>query len=463
MSEKHSFGLRDKLGYLLGDLGNDFTFMFASNYLMIFYTKVLGISGAVIGVLFLSARIVDAFTDVTMGQIVDRLNPARDGRFRPWLRRMCLPVAIASSLMYLYFVQDWPYALKLTYVSVTYILWGSFCYTAINIPYGSMASVITPDAGERASLSTFRSVGASLAGLIIGVVVPQIVYATDQEGNQVVIPHRFILTAIVFGGLAIVCYLFCYRLCEERVKLEKERGKKGGSIFTSLGGLLKNRAMVSLVCMSLLLLLASLLGNTMNSYLFLDYFKRGKALSVLNFVVVAATLLVALAASKIATRYGKKEAAAVGMLFSGLIYLLLFFLKVKGVFVFMLLLFLATLGVGYFNMVIWALITDVIDYQEVLSGEREDGTVYAVYSFARKLGQALAGGVGGFALTAIGYVSGATVQTTEVGERIYMIATLVPAVCYLIVFVILQFVYPLNKKEVSHNTGLLQKQRQEQE
>ena len=103
------FGIRDKLGYLLGDFGNDFTFIFASSYLMVFYTKVLGLSGTAVGTLFLAARLVDAVTDVTMGRIVDSVRPAKDGRFRPWIRRMCIPVAAASTLMYLYGVADWPY------------------------------------------------------------------------------------------------------------------------------------------------------------------------------------------------------------------------------------------------------------------------------------------------------------------------------------------------------------------
>lgn len=94
------FGLRDKIGYMFGDFGNDFTFIFASSFLMVFYTKVLGISGGAVGTLFLVARFVDAFTDVTMGRIVDSAKPARDGRFRCWLRRMCAPVALASFLMY---------------------------------------------------------------------------------------------------------------------------------------------------------------------------------------------------------------------------------------------------------------------------------------------------------------------------------------------------------------------------
>ena len=184
MENKRPFGLRDKLGYLFGDFGNDFSFIFASSYLMVFYTKVLGLSGFAVGLLFLAARVVDAFTDVTMGRIVDTMEPAKDGRFRPWIRRMCVPVAVASTIMYVYVVRDWPYGAKMTYVVITYLLWSSFCYTAINIPYGSMASVISADAGERASLSTYRSLGASLASLVIGVLVPLFIYETDDAGNQ---------------------------------------------------------------------------------------------------------------------------------------------------------------------------------------------------------------------------------------------------------------------------------------
>ena len=453
------FGIRDKLGYMFGDFGNDFTFIFASSYLMVFYTKVLGISGAAVGALFLAARIVDAFTDVTMGRIVDHMHPVKDGQFRPWLRRMCVPVAIASTLMYLYVVKDWPYGAKMVYVVVTYLLWSSFCYTAINIPYGSMASVISPEAGDRASLSTFRSVGASLASLVIGILVPLVVYRTDAQGNQVVIPERFTITAIVLGIGAVICYLLCYFMCTERVSLEKKEEKQQESVGAMLQGLGRNRPLLALVCAALALLLASMLGQTMNNYLFLDYFRNAKAISILNLITVAAMLLIAPFMSSVSTRFGKKEVSAAGMLIAGIVYLILFFLRVKSITVFLILIFLGTIGIGLFNMIIWAFITDIIDYQEVATGKREDGTVYAVYSFARKLGQALAGGIGGFALTAIGYVSDAPAQAAEVSERIYTVSTLVPGICYLVVFLIMQFWYPLNKKEVEKNTELLQQKR----
>lgn len=453
------FGIRDKLGYMFGDFGNDFTFIFASTYLMVFYTKVLGISGAAVGTLFLAARVVDAFTDVSMGRLVDQMRPARDGRFRPWIRRMCIPVAVASTLMYLYAVRDWPYGAKMTYVVITYLLWSSFCYTAINIPYGSMASVISPEAGDRASLSTFRSVGASLASLVIGILVPLYIYQTDALGNQVVIPERFTITAVVLGIGAVVCYVLCYVMCEERVAFETREERKQESVGAMLLGLGRNRPLLALVCAALALLLATMLGQTMNNYLFLDYFRNAKAISILNFISVATMLLTAPFMARLSTRFGKKEVGSAGMLLAGVVYVVLFFLRIKSIAAFLVLIFIGTVGIGLFNMIIWAFITDIIDYQEVVTGKREDGTVYAVYSFARKLGQALAGGLGGYALTAIGYISEAPVQTAEVSERIYTVSTLIPGVCYLVVFLIMQFWYPLNKQAVEKNTEILQERR----
>ena len=130
--EVRDFGRRDKIGYMFGDFGNDFTFIFASSFLMVFYTKVLGISGGMVGTLFLVARFVDAFTDVTMGRIVDAAPPARDGKFRCWIRRMCGPVALSSFLMYQTAMAQASMPWKIVYMYVTYLLWGSIFYTSIN-------------------------------------------------------------------------------------------------------------------------------------------------------------------------------------------------------------------------------------------------------------------------------------------------------------------------------------------
>lgn len=121
-----AFGMKDRLGYMFGDFGNDFTFILSSMFMMKFYTDVMGLSAGVVGMLMMAARFVDAFTDVTMGQIVDRSKPTKDGKFRPWIKRMCGPVAIASFLIYQSGLADMPYGVKVAYMVVTYLLWDLF-------------------------------------------------------------------------------------------------------------------------------------------------------------------------------------------------------------------------------------------------------------------------------------------------------------------------------------------------
>ena len=456
LKNEKPFGIKDKLGYLLGDLGNDFTFIFASMYLMIFYTKVWGVSASLVGVLFLVSRCLDAFTDVTMGTIVDKAKPTKDGKFRPWIKRMAGPVALMSFLMYQSSLANASMTVKVVVMFVTYILWGSICYTAINIPYGSMASAITDDQKERASLSTWRSLGATFASLFIGSIAPQIIYYADANGNQIVDPGKFTMTAGIFSVCALICYALCFKLTTERVKFESNNDKKEKvSIFKNLGTILKNKALLAIIGAAIVLLLSSLMTQTINQYLFADYFKNINALSMLSVVGLPLTLLLASVIVKMADKFGKKELSMIAMLITGAIYIGCYVAKITNPWVYVAMYTLASFFMNTFNMLIWAKITDVIDYQEVLTGKRDDGTIYGVYSFSRKIGQALAGGLGGFALTFIGYNSMVATQTTATTDGIYAIATLFPGACYIIVALILMFAYPLSKKVVEENAAKL--------
>ena len=456
LKNEKPFGIKDKLGYLLGDLGNDFTFIFASMYLMIFYTKVWGVSASLVGVLLLVSRCLDAFTDVTMGTIVDKAKPTKDGKFRPWIKRMAGPVALMSFLMYQSSLANASMTVKVVVMFVTYILWGSICYTAINIPYGSMASAITDDQKERASLSTWRSLGATFASLFIGSIAPQIIYYADANGNQIVDPGKFTMTAGIFSVCALICYALCFKLTTERVKFESNNDKKEKvSIFKNLGTILKNKALLAIIGAAIVLLLSSLMTQTINQYLFADYFKNINALSMLSVVGLPLTLLLASVIVKMADKFGKKELSMIAMLITGAIYIGCYVAKITNPWVYVAMYTLASFFMNTFNMLIWAKITDVIDYQEVLTGKRDDGTIYGVYSFSRKIGQALAGGLGGFALTFIGYNSMVATQTTATTDGIYALATLFPGACYIIVALILMFAYPLSKKVVEENAAKL--------
>lgn len=454
------FGWKDKIGYMFGDFGNDFTFIFASLFLMVFYTKVLGVSPEVVGTLFLVARCVDAVTDVTMGRIVDRLKPGKNGRFRPWLLRMCGPVAVASFLMYQGSMAEASMTIKVIYMFVTYLLWGSVCYTAINIPYGSMASVLSEDADDRASLSTFRSLGALLAQLVVGVGAPLLVYTTDAAGNQLVEGGRMTLIAGIFSVFAIICYIVCYCLTVERVKVEPSAKEERVSLLKTIEALFTNRALLGIILAAILLLLASLLTQSVNQYVFIDYFNDKNALSIMGLAGLLPSFLIVPLVKPLTKKFGKKEISAVGCIIAGAASIFLFVLRVKSAFLFIVISILGYLGFGFFNMVIWAFVTDVIDDQEVRTGRREDGMVYAIYSFSRKIGQALAGGFGAFALAMVGYDSSVQIQTEAVTNGIYNVATLLPGLLYIGVGLCLIFVYPLSKKRVDENVAILKQKRE---
>lgn len=454
--EVRPFGIRDKVGYMFGDLANDFSFIFASTYVMVFYTKVMGISTAMVGTMFLIARCIDAFTDIGMGRIVDSSKPTKNGRIRPWILRMCGFVALASFLMYQSFLVNAPYGAKVAYMFVTYILWGSIFYTSINIPYGSMASVISSEPKDRSSLSVFRSVGGTFAGILIGVMAPSLVYYTDEAGNQVVSAGRISLVAGIFSVIAVICYLLCYFMTTERVEyIPKATEKK--SVGSTLKTLLTNRALLGMIVSAVLLLLASLMGQGINVYLFADYFKNTSALSIFSLLMLPCIILMAMFSTKLATKFGKKECGVTGMAASAVLYLIMGIFHIQNVWLFVVGSFLAMLGMYFFQTQCWALVTDVIDDVEVQTGSRDDGTIYGIYSFSRKIGQAIAGGLSGWALGWIGYDSLAAGQTQEVANGIYNLSTFFPAVIYLLCALALQFIYPLSKKRVDSNVAELQK------
>jgi len=446
----------DKIGYLFGDFGNDFTFILASTFLLKFYTDVMGISAFIVGLMMMLSRITDAFTDVAMGQICDRSRPGKRGKFAPWIKRICGPVALASFLMYAVWFKDMPMPFKIFWMFFTYFLWGSVTYTAINIPYGSMASAITAEPRERAILSNFRSIGATLANAVIGVVIPLVVYYTDEAGNTVLSGSRMAYAALFCSIGAVICYLFCYYMTTERVKIKAVT--EPFSLSKLIREMANNRALIGIVVSALLLLLAQLTISGMGNYIYPNYFGQKEALSIANFATTGITLVLAIFTVPLSARIGKKELSTAGALIGAGALFAAFFLHTENVWIWIGLYTLSFLGIAFFNLLCWAMITDVIDDAEVKSGVRSDATIYAVYSFARKLGQAAASGLTGGLLTLIGYRA-ATAFDQKVVDGIYNITCLVPAVGFILLAAALWFLYPLDKKRVEENARILKEKR----
>lgn len=447
------FGFRDKLGYLFGDFGNDFTFILSSSFLLKFYTDVMGIEGYVVGIAMMTARLVDAFTDVAMGRICDKSPRTAAGKFKPWIRRMCGPVAVASFLIYQSALADMSTGFKIVWLFATYILWGSVFYTSINIPYGSMASAISPEPEDRQSLSTYRTMGGTLAGAVVGAGIPMLAYDT-VAGKTVMNGPRFTKIAGLFSILSVVCYLLCYYLTTERVIPKENPRMQKNSVGNMLRNAFQSRALISIIAASIVMLLAQLTMQSMANYIYPNFYGNTSAQSASTLVMLLGMSLAALVSKKLAGRYGKAEVSVVSNLLAAGVCGALYFIRPKNVWVYVALMGINWVGLGIFSMVSWALITDVIDDSEVRNGVREDGSVYALYSFARKMGQAASAGLTGGLLSAIGY-SQETAFRPDVVNALFDISTLLPALGFGLLAAILWFWYPLHKNKVEENVRIL--------
>lgn len=448
------FGFKDKIGYMFGDFGNDLTFLLSSSFLLKFYTDVMDVDAYVVGIIMMIARFVDAFTDVAMGRICDKSKMTPAGKFKPWIRRMCGPVAIVSFLMYQSSLSGLPKPAKIAYLFITYILWGSVFYTSINIPYGSMASAISENPDDRQSLSTFRTMGGVLAGAIIMAVVPLIIY-NKENGNEVISGAKFTLVAGFCSVFAIICYLLCYHLTTERVRPEiSQEQLKKNNIGKMLSNAFKNRALISIIVATIFMLISQLTIQQMANYVFPNYYGNAKIQSLSVVMMGGGMIIAAVIAKPLAKKFGKAEISVASNMVAGIVCVLLYFIRPQNVWVYVALQFLCWFGLGIFSMVVWALITDVIDYSEIKNGIREDGSVYALYSFARKLGQALTSGLSGALLSMIGYKK-STAFDKNVVEGIFDISTLLPAISFILLALILWFWYPLKKKLVDENVEFL--------
>lgn len=297
-----------------------------------------------------------------------------------------------------------PYAAKIAYLFVTYLLWGSVFYTSVNIPYGSMASAISSDPGDRQSLSTFRTMGGALAGAFVTAGIPLVAY-DKVNGNDVLNGPRFTLIAGICSLLAIVCYLLCFNMCTERVKVVPTQEQlKRNSVGVMLVNAFKNRALISLIVASILMLIAQLTLQQMANYVFPNYYGNAKAQTLSMVMMGIGMFVAAFSAKPLAKKFGKAEIGAVSNLAAGIICVILYFLRPQNVFVYAAFQMISWIGLGVFQIVAWALVTDVIDYSEIRNGIREDGAVYGLYSFARKLGQAATSGLVGALLSLIGYI-----------------------------------------------------------
>lgn len=464
----NAISIGEAIGYLFGDMGNLFVLTFVSTYLKVFYTDCLlpghGVDATRIStdltVLFLVIRLWDAINDPLWGIIVDTRRPTKNGKFRPYLMTVSVPLGISTALCFLN-IQNYisSYAMLLAFAYITYCVYGML-YTGINIPYGSLASAITDDPNGRTLLSTMRSIGAGVGGAAVTLVAQSIIYDDGTKLN----PEKTFVAVCVLSALSIAAYMTCYKTTKERVVYSPE--KKKVNLKLTYGTLFKSRPFLT-VTIAGLVISGLLQFGSFNQYLTKNYFGNSDLSIWLTISNYAPMVLLILFCPKLAAKFGKKELCTAGLVLSTLSSLVMCFIGPNeylqaNPWPFLLLNFGVGAGYSFVSILNWAVVTDVIDYQEDVTGIKNESAIYAVYTFARKVGQTIADS-GGLQLLyryakydpessgVVGYIPG-------VGDRMYKMVTRVMAGGYFIIFLLFLF-YPLNKKKLAELQESLNKKR----
>jgi glycoside/pentoside/hexuronide:cation symporter, GPH family len=426
--------LKEKIAYGFGDLGNGFMFDLGQAYLLKFYTDIAGLPGSAAGGVFIFTKIFDAFMDPIAGTYVDaRKKVGRRGRFRPVMLSGSIGLAILTVVTFT--TPGAHFSANLIYAYATYMAWGVL-YSFTNVPYGSLASVMTQDAEQRAQLASFRQAGSVSALLITGVAFMPIVLAVSNQRLG------FVVAAAVMAVLGVVCFTITALFTHERVPVARTSEK-----FTFrqlIQPVVTNPPLLVLILMTLFSISAYNIKTAMVVYFTQYDLGNVRLLPYVNFISIGASIIGILSMPWLTLKIGKKRTALLGFAIAAAADGLNFLLPTS-FWLFTILLSVSFVGVALPNGITWALVSDVIDYGNWRTGIRREGITYAVFNFSRKLAQSIAGGLAGFGLSVVNYVPNAT-QSAGAMRGIKFLQTGYPCLAFIVAGCILGFLYPLSDK-----------------
>lgn len=443
------FGWKDKIGYALGDFGCNLSFVMQSSFFMVYYVTCLGIQPAHFGLLILLSKIWDGVNDPLVGSLTDKIRP-KNGKekFKPWIFYGSIMLSAVTMLMFMP-IHNASYGVRLLACICSYVMW-DMCYTIVNVPYGSMSSVMTANDLERADLSKYRSLGSLLGNVPAGVILPLILY-NQQTGDP--IQSRFLWTAVVMGMFSFVCLQGTVRLCSERVmhvEEENENKEDKAHFFRTFLKCLKSRPMVGLILASMACLMFLQSNNTTNQYVFMLYYQDTTWISVTMLLSYTAQILTMVLIRPLLKRFDRKTLCSIPFIAVIAITIGMIVMPMENPLSWVVCQFVIGLLQGAFVMLVWALISDCIDYMEVLTGRREEGSVYSSVTLFRKIGSGVGTALLGVALEMTGYDQNLDVamQAANVGINVKNLAAIYLLAGAVIIFITMTFVYNLDNKKM---------------
>lgn len=449
------FGWRDKLGYAMGDMGCGFSFQLVSTFMQLFYMQYIGVGEEAYAIIIMLSKIFDAINDIIIGNLVDTKRLSKKSKYMPWILLGGVTLVIFNVMLFAP-VKNFSQWDKYAWCLISYCLW-SIAYTMVNVPYGSLHSVITDNPQEKVSLSTFRSIGAALPAIVIMIVLPRIVYnkSVNAAGEEIQIlkGETLLPVAIVLSIVALVVLWGTTKLVKERVNHKSSENAVGfKAIISSAKSFFTNRAMVGATIATVASV--ALFNSTMalNNMVFQYFFKDTDKISIAMIGSYAPMVIFMVLIGKLTKKFGKKNVIVTTMLVGAIAGIISLFAPItpdsKGMIVYVICLMGLNLGNAGFQISVWAIVADCIEMSYRKTGKSEEGSLYALYSFFRKLAQGIGQAVVALGLSAIGFVEGDNaVQPADFGDKVKSLYFIVLAIGSLIAFLSMKFIYNIGKKE----------------
>ncbi len=444
------FGMRDSLAYAAGDFGCNMSFALKGT-MVIFWTQFMKMDSMVYAGLFLICQIWDAINDPLIGSIVDAdKRKYKRNKFLAYIWLGSLGLLVAGALCFVPLPGAPAMAKNIIFVC-GYVLWDAF-YTVANVPYGSLLSLISDDAGDRASLSAWRSVGSLVGNMATMAILPMLIY--DENDN--IIGTRVFFVALIMGFLGFLAFQFMIRntviRVDENVKCSEEKQKF--NMIHAMKNFIKNRPAVGATLAAMGMFLGMQGASAAAVVMFQSYFNNVQISGLISMFAMLPIILFTPLARKMVTKYGKKELAVVGSICSMIACTLMLVLPItpdgKGIAIYVGCQLINSLGMGIYSTVSWSMMGDAIDYNEWKNGSREEGTVYSLHSFFRKLAQGFGPSIALVIMSFLGYVeANEGNQTFEVALRMRYLVAALYLVSAVLQFVGLAIVYNLDKKTLA--------------
>ncbi len=474
---KRKFGMLDKVAYAAGDFGCNMSFALKGT-VQTFWLVYMAMETGLLSALLLLVQIWDAINDPIIGAMIDAdKRKYKMGKFKTYIFIGACGLLVAGALVFLPFPNAAVWVKAMLFI-VGYVIWDA-CYTVANVPYGSMLSLVTEDVGERAQLSTWRSVGSMVGNMFPSIVLPFLIWKkeVDEAGNPIINPEtgvqvqtllgdRVFWTALIMGIFGFVAFLFMIKKITIRVDENTVKASEGGekfNVFKAFGNFMKNRPAVGATVAAMGMFLGMQSATTANTIMFATYFGMAELSGIVQLVGFLPMFLFMPFIKKIVDKYGKKEASVAGTLLSlvGGAVMLIFPLigdKMISLGIYVLGLVFFGVGMGVYTCVSWAFMADAIDYNEWKTGKKEEGMVYSLHSFFRKFAQGVGPSMVLLIMGALGYISelGTEGQSAATAYNMCWLVAGLYIFSALLQFIGVAFIYNLDKKTLNQMTNELE-------